>query len=86
MLKKLDDLIVVNDGKPLNTLPEAYDDFAIGVVAIGTKFYVIYDTSLIINDLIDNAGMTEDQAEELFVTTIGTNIEVAFTVMDLKSE
>ena len=86
MLKKLDDLIVVNDGKSLNTLPEAYDEFAIGVVAVGTKFYVIYDTSLIINNLIDNAGMTEDQAEELFVTTIGTNIEVAFTVMDLKSE
>lgn len=86
MLKKLDDLILVNEGKPLNTLPEAYDEFAIGVVAVGTKFYVIYDTSLIINNLIDNAGMTEDQAEELFVTTIGTNIEVAFTVMDLKSE
>ena len=86
MLKKLDDLIVVNNGKSLNTLPEAYDEFAIGVVAVGTKFYVIYDTSLIINNLIDNAGMTEDQAEELFVTTIGTNIEVAFTVMDLKSE
>jgi hypothetical protein len=30
--------------------------------------------------------MTEDQAEELFVTTIGTNLEVAFTVMDLKNE
>lgn len=86
MIKKLDGLLEANEGKPLNTLPEAYDDFAIGVVAVGTKFYVIYDTSSIINNLIDNAGMTEDQAEELFVTTIGTNIEVAFTVMDLKSE
>jgi hypothetical protein len=86
MLKKLDDLIVVNDGKSLNTLSETYDEFAIGVVAVGTKFYVIYDTSAIIDNLIDNAGMTEDQAEDLFITTIGTNLEVAFTVMDLKSE
>tara|TARA_R110000868_G_scaffold36969_2_gene130836 strand:- start:4108 stop:4368 length:261 start_codon:yes stop_codon:yes gene_type:complete len=86
MIKKLDGLLEVNEGKPLNTLPEAYDEFAIGVVAVGTKFYVIYDTSLIIENLISNAGMTEDQAEELFITTVGTNIDVAFTVMDLKSE
>lgn len=86
MIKKLDDLIEVNEGKPLNTLPEAYDEFAIGVVAVGTKFYVIYDTSAIIDNLISNAGMTEDQAEELFITTVGTNVDVAFTVMDLKNE
>jgi len=86
MIQKLEDLIMANDGKPLNTLPEAYDEFAIGVVAVGTKFYVIYDTSAIIDNLIDNAGMTEDQAEDLFITTIGTNLEVAFTVMDLKNE
>lgn len=86
MIKKLDDLIEVNEGKPLNTLPEAYDEFAIGVVAVATKFYVIYDTSAIIDNLISNAGMTEDQAEELFITTVGTNVDVAFTVMDLKNE
>ena len=84
--EELDELKAVNDGEDLKKLADTYDDFAIGVIAVGNQFFVVYDTNAIINNLIEQAGLDVEQAETHFTETIGTNSEVAFLVKTLNDE
>ena len=84
--EELEELKAVNDGEDLKKLADTYDDFAIGVIAVGTQFFVVYDTDAIINNLIEEAGLDVESAEAHFTETIGTNSEVAFLVKTLNDE